>query len=150
MQTATESLVTLYLEREGPSVFMLKSAKTEAGFWLAQPPVIELQSIDTASLSNRLRDALLSPTAVVPTPKRDSFPTPTSLGIPFKQGWRAFENRFQTVTMALSKDGTYEVGAYLQDGSLDQAKTLTYSGPDAFTAVLDNISNRISSLALSH
>jgi len=147
MPPTNGSLIQLYLNRKGSEVYMLKSALTEAGFWIGQPPAISLRPVDKVSLANCLNEALAAPTACVPTPSRDAFPTPIDLGIPYKKSWRSLHKDFDSVSISSSTTGLLTVSCYQPDGLLDEAQTREYSGPDAFAAVVDNIADRIGTIA---
>jgi hypothetical protein len=138
-----DSLVQLYLDKKKGNVMALKAAKTEAGFWIGQPPVTLLSASDRDAFSEFLKRTLESMTVTVPTPNRDSFPTPSSLGFAYKKGWRAFHNEHETLSISLSPNGTYELAAYLANGEGDAKRSKKYSGANAFDEVVSDVLLRI-------
>ena len=122
----------------------LKQAKTEAGFWLSQPPVALFHASDRDGFQNFLHQALNAPTAVIPTPPRNSFPVPKDLGLPFERGWQALDNRYEKITV-FSEGESYTVNAYLRDGHADSERCAAFTGPHAFDHTVDDVFSRMNS-----
>ncbi len=78
-------------------------------------------------------------TVTVPTPNRDAFPTPSTLGFAYKKGWRAFQNEHEALSIFLSSNGTYELAAYLTNGEADAKRSKKYSGANAFDEVVSDV-----------
>jgi hypothetical protein len=135
----SDSLVTLYFSARKDEIMALKSSKAEAGFWLARPPVAFFKSSQECELSRHLQERLSEPTETVPTPGRNEFSSPADLGIPFRKGWRAFQNEYKTLSVGSSNGAAYSLAAYNTKGEPDVQLSQDFSGDGAFDEMVVHV-----------
>lgn len=119
---------------------------TDAGFWLAGLPAIQVSVDATATeLSNIIRDVLRASGTTVPAPKRDDFPRrlkPVLQAVGAKT-WSAIERNSRLCTVGQEKSGEFLIvptrngGGRGPDRGFHDLKSLAFTIPaDAFDEVL--------------
>jgi hypothetical protein len=71
-------------------VYVPTTAKTEAGFYMSREPVAVVPAANTEALRRALQDVMDRANPIIPTPKRDAFPTPMLPKYAGARSWSAF------------------------------------------------------------
>ena len=92
----------LYVGRD--RVLIPTVARTTAGFFLDVEPVASIPITDEPALRAALTTTLAAGNPEVPTPTRQSFPTPVVYPYAGVKSWPAFEKRFLCITLSRCDD----------------------------------------------
>jgi hypothetical protein len=95
-------------------VYLPTMAKTEAGFYMRREPVAVVPAANTEALRCALQDVMDRGNAVIPTPKRDSFPPPVLPKYAGARSWSAFMNGASEWAID-ERDGVYQIIPYRKD-----------------------------------
>jgi hypothetical protein len=103
-------------------VYVPTNVKTEAGFYMRGEPVAVVPAVNTDALRRAFRDVMERGNEIVPTPKRNAFPTPVLPKYAGAKNWSAFMNGASE--WAINEDkGNYDIVPYRKDPEGSQGWT---------------------------